>query len=203
MNNRIIKAFFSSVAILSVVVVNIVSAAQPYVKDIHFLNPNKSIANYTNIYIRPLDLSDAKLVPPPWLDKESFRWDVNPEHTKFYQEHFKNSIVAGLTEGKSIYKIVNKEAKNVLVINMKVVSFTPYATKDNTEAMTKGSGEIRFSFQLKDGKSGELVAMYAGTDVIGKEYQPNTDVARLTSGAKQFEVWGKKVRKFLDKQHGL
>lgn len=203
MNNRIIKAFFSGVAILSLTFVNIVGAVQPHVKDIHFLNPNKSVANYTSIYIRPLDLSDAKLVPPPWLDKESFRWEVNPKHTKFYQEHFKNSIVTGLTEGKSIYKIVNKEGKGILVLDMEVISFTPYAAKDNVDAMTKGTGEIRFSFQLRDGKSGELVAMYAGTDIIGKEYQPNTDVARLTTGAKQFAIWGKKIRKFLDKQHGL
>ncbi|CAH0990964.1 hypothetical protein SIN8267_01065 [Sinobacterium norvegicum] len=162
-----------------------------------YMSEQQSLADYRQFYIQPFDLTDTKIIPAPWLDQKNFRWDIPKKNIKQLQTMFKQSIKAGI-EANSDYAVVDDEQAGVLVINVSIISFTPYADRKDTELLTKGSGEIRLLLQLRDGATGKLIYLLEGTEETGEDYQPNTDVARLQDADKLFHIWGKHLRQLLD-----
>jgi hypothetical protein len=179
----------------------VVNAADMLSIDKNFANPMMSLADYNKIYIRPLNMSRTKQLPPPWIDKDSFHWEVKASNIEFFQKSFKKSLVEALTTNKSQYTVVEKEGKGVLVVDVEVISFMPYALREDVEVETKGSGEIYISVRLRDGKSGKLTYIFEGTQAIGDQYQPNSDMSLLKDSDKLFHDWGKALRKKLDEAH--
>ena len=175
-----------------------VSAGEVLSVDKDFQSPVLSLKGYTKVFVRPLDLNHAKVISPPWIEKSSFHWKVTDKNRDFLRGHFHKAMKEGLTENNGHYTIVEKEGKGVLTVDVKLISFMPYALQEDKDARTKGTGDIHISVQLRDGESGHLIYIYEGTQEIGSEYQPNTEMARLTGGDKLFHRWGKTLRKKLD-----
>lgn len=140
-------------------------------------------------------------MPAPWENKDSFKWDVTKKNTKFMQEEFESAISNAITTD-SAYKVVKQEEEAVLAIDVAMISFTPYVSRENSEAVTKGNGHIRMSIQLRDGRTGKLLYMYEGFGEMGQEYQPNTDMARKATTKTVFKAWGENLRKAIDAAHG-
>lgn len=166
--------------------------------DKNFASPIVSLSGYSNVHIQALDLSETTIISPPWADKDNFHWQVKPSNVAFLKKSFLSGVKDGLTENNSRYNVVEKAGKGVLDVDVEIISFMPYAAKNDTEARTKGSGEFHISVQLRDGKSNALIHIFEGTVAIGSDYQPNTEMARLEGANHLFHNWGKKLRKKLD-----
>jgi len=166
--------------------------------DKNFASPIISLSGYNKVYIQDLDLSHTKIISPPWIDKESFHWKVKDSNRAHLKERFKEGVTKGLTENNGRYEIVEKEGKGVLIVDVEIISFMPYALKEDTEVSTKGSGEFHLSVHLRDGKTRSLIHIFEGTQAIGDDYQPNTEMARTKDAKVLFKSWGKSLRKKLD-----
>ena len=166
--------------------------------DKNFASPIISLSGYNKVYIQDLDLSHTKIISPPWIDKESFHWEVQKGNRTHLKERFKKAVTKGLTENNGRYEIVEKEGKGVLIVDVEIISFMPYALQEDKEARTKGSGEFHLSVHLRDGKSRSLIHIFEGTVAIGDDYQPNTEMARAQSAKELFNDWGQSLRKRLD-----
>ncbi|MGB0938632.1 MAG: hypothetical protein ACPGTQ_14325 [Colwellia sp.] len=166
--------------------------------DRNFASPVLSLGGYNKVHIQELDLSHTKIISPPWIEKESFHWDIQEGNRTHLKERFKQAVSAGLTENNGRYKLVEKDGKGVLIVDVEIISFMPYALQEDVEAKTKGSGEFHMSVQLRDGKTKSLIHIFEGTVAIGEDYQPNTEMARAQSAQELFIEWGKKLRKRLD-----
>jgi len=167
--------------------------------DKNFASPIISLSGYKKVYIKDLDVTYADIISPPWIEKENFHWKLNEGNLAFLKERFQKGVRNGLTENSGRYKIVEKPGKGVLIVDVEIISFMPYALKEDTQAETKGAGEFHLSVQLRDGKSKSLIHIFEATQVIGNDYQPNTNMARAASAKELFNAWGKSLRKTLDK----
>jgi len=168
--------------------------------DKNFASPIVKLKGYKKVYIHDLDLSHTKIISPPWIEKDSFHWQVKDSNKAHLQERFKKAIINGLTENNGKYKIVEKDGKGVLAVDVEIISFMPYALKEDKDARTKGSGEFHISVQLRDSATGSLIHIFEGTQAIGDDYQPNTEMARAKDAKHLFKDWGKALRKKLDAQ---
>ncbi|SET82771.1 DUF3313 family protein [Thalassotalea agarivorans] len=166
--------------------------------DIQYTHEYKTLADYDKFHVDELDLSHSKIVPAPWIDKKTFKWDVQPGNRSWMQGKFKKSIEGAL---KDKYAVVAEADKGVLVVHVTIIAFTPFVSKDDVEARTKGVGEMRVNIQLRDGGTGELVYMLEGVESVGSDYQPNTDLARKENTEELFEQWGTNLRAFVDEAH--
>ena len=166
--------------------------------DKNFASPIISLSGYNKVYIQELDLSHTKIISPPWIDKDSFHWKVTDSNKMHLKERFQKGVAAGLTENNGRYEIVGKEGKGVLIVDVEIISFMPYASQEDTEVTTKGAGEFHLSVQLRDGKSRSLIHIFEGTVAIGSDYQPNTAMERAKDAKVLFKAWGKSLRKKLD-----
>lgn len=114
------------------------------------------------------------------------------------KEHFRKGVTAGLTENNGRYEIVEKEGKGVLIVDVEIISFMPYALQEGKAYGIKGVGEFHLSVQLCDGKIRSLIHIFEGTQAIGNDYQPNTAMERAKDAKNLFKVWGKSLRKKLN-----
>lgn len=164
----------------------------------NFASPIISLSGYSKVYIQDLDLSHTKIISPPWIDKESFHWKVTDSNKAHLKKRFRKGVEAGLTENNGRYEIVEKEGKGVLIVDVEIISFMPYALQEDKETTTKGSGEFHLSVHLRDGKTRSLIHIFEGTQAIGDDYQPNTAMERAKDANVLFKAWGKSLRKKLD-----
>ncbi|WP_019030097.1 DUF3313 family protein [Colwellia piezophila] len=166
--------------------------------DKNFASPIISLSGYNKVYIEDLDLSHTKIISPPWIDKDSFHWQVTDSNLAHLKRRFKEGVEKGLTENNGRYEVVGKEGKGVLIVDVEIISFMPYALQNDKEATIKGSGEFHLSVQLRDGKTRSLIHIFEGTIAIGSDYQPNTSMERVKDAKNLFKGWGKGLRKRLD-----
>jgi hypothetical protein len=166
--------------------------------DKNFASPIISLSGYDKVYVQDLDISHTKIISPPWIDKESFEWKVTDSNRAHLKARFKEGVEKGLTENNGRYEIVEKEGKGVLIVDVEIISFMPYASQEDTETTTKGSGEFHLSVHLRDGKTRSLIHIFEGTQAIGNDYQPNTAMERAKDAKNLFKSWGKTLRKKLD-----
>ena len=166
--------------------------------DKNFASPIISLSGYNKVYIQELDLSDTKIISPPWIEKDNFHWQVTDSNLAHLKKRFKEGVEKGLTENNGRYEVVGKEGKGVLIVDVEIISFMPYALKEDAEVTTRGSGEFHLSVHLRDGKTRSLIHIFEGTVAIGSDYQPNTSMERVKDAKNLFKAWGKNLRKRLD-----
>ena len=198
MNSSVLKKLAASALFLGLIGQPALADNNVISVDKNFASPIVSLSGYNKVHIQDLDLSEAKIISPSWIEKDSFHWKAKPSNVAFLKKSFLEGVSQGLTENGGRYSIVEQAGKGVLEVDVEIISFMPYTEKENTEAMTKGAGEFHLSVQLRDGESHALIHIFEGTVAIGTDYQPNTEMARLDSADKLFHDWGKRLRKKLD-----
>lgn len=198
MKSSVMKKLASSIIFLGLLAQPASAENQVISVDKNFSSPIVSLSGYNKVFIQELDLSEANIISPPWIEKEDFKWDVMPGNSAHLKKIFHEGVAAGLTENNGRYTVVDKLGMGVLFVDVEIISFMPYTEKENTEAMTKGVGEFHISVKLRDGKTYALIHIFEGTVAIGSDYQPNTDMARLESANELFHEWGKRLRRRLD-----
>lgn len=162
--------------------------------------PGVDFSQYDKLIVNDLDVSNTKIVPPPWTEGQTFKWKVSERNIGALQNEFHQSMRDQIS-GNGGYEIVTDPAEGVIELTVTIVSFMPYAERKE-KVVTKGSGEMRISAELREAESGMLLAIYEGPQEVGKEYNENTDFARGENLRKLFDSWGARVRIAMDEDHG-
>lgn len=162
--------------------------------------PGVDYAAYDKLLINDLDVADTKILPPPWLEGQPFKWKISERNLGALQKEFRDSMTEQIA-GNGGYEIVTEPARGAVELTLTIVSFMPYAERKE-KVITKGSGEMHISVQVRDALSGMLLGIYEGPQEVGKDYNENTDFARAQNLKKLFNSWGARVRNAMDEDHG-
>jgi len=167
--------------------------------DPYYEKPGLDIGQYTSVFIAPLSANDARVIPPPWVTGDEAspkQWKLTKKDVewlrKSYQEAMRKEI--GEVGGR---KIVDQPVEGALIVRIELVSLMPFARKGE-KAETLGFGVIVAQAQLRDGMTGELLAVYEGPQRVGTEYQQNTRLNAERKLENLFSIWGARVNKYLN-----
>ena len=170
--------------------------------DTLYEKPDASLKGYDSVYVSKLDLDDARLVPPAWVDLKEKRlkdWELNESNAKFLRDAYREAMKEEIA-GNNGYPVVTDYGKGVLVISISILKFTPYAARGE-KVITKGSGELVVQVRLSDGATGDLLGIYQGTQPVGEEYNENTRMSTEKNLKELFTIWASQARKLLDNAH--
>lgn len=131
------------------------------------------LRSYTQFLLKPLNLEDTRIIPPPWVENPDPRkWQLSERNRQFLKAAYRQVMTEGL-ERSGEFNVVEKAFRGSLELEVKLISLTPYA-RSGEDVKTKGYGELTFEAALRDARSGELLAMFEGAQQVGEDYQENT-----------------------------
>jgi len=173
-----------------------VSAQTTDTLTVTFTKPGVNLKQYKQFLIKPLNLEDTRLIPPPWVEKPDPKvWNLSRQNQQFLRDTFATAVRTGVeSEGK--FKVVKEPTPGTLQVDIHLISLTPWATRGE-QVETLGSGTLTFETHVRDAKTAELLAVYQGTQQVGKEYQENTPVNKMTDLKEHFTMWGRNISKRL------
>jgi len=156
-----------------------------------------NLKQYKQFLIKPLNLEDTRLIPPPWVEKPDPKvWNLSRENQQFLRDSFASAVREGVkSEGK--FTVVNQPTPGTLQIDIHLISLTPWAANDEKGVETLGSGTMTFEAHVRDAKTSDLLAVYQGTQQVGKNYQENTPANKMTDLKEHFTMWGRNISKRL------
>jgi hypothetical protein len=168
--------------------------------NLEYQRPGLDFAQFHSLLINDLDVSNAKIVPPPWKADKPFKWKVADKNIKALQAAFQESMRDGISANDG-YPIVAEPGPGVMEVSVRIVSFMPYAERKE-RVSTRGAGEMRIHVELRDAQSEELLAIYEGPQEVGQKFRPNSDLTRQQDLKMLFDIWGRRIRESMDKDHG-
>ena len=157
------------------------------------------IGRYNQVMIDTLGVADARVIPPPWVegeDRNPKKWQLNSKDIKWLKDNYRAAMKEQI-ETIGGYPVVTEPSSDALVLDVKIVSLTPYAQRSE-DVITRGSGEMTIQAELRDSMTGELLAIYEGDQDVGSEYQQNARMNKEHDANKLFAAWGEKVRLMMD-----
>jgi len=167
--------------------------APPSVVTNTYMKPGVNAAKYTEFRLAPLNVSDARLIPPPWVEKPNpHEWSLTRENRQFLVNTYASAVKTGI-ESEGRYKVVKDAGPSTLQLEVRIISLTPWASRDEKDAITLGSGTLSFEANVRDALSGELLAAFQGTQPVGKDYQENTNLNKASNITEHFTGWGKNI----------
>lgn len=167
---------------------------------VEYERPGNDYAQFHSLRINDLDVSNTKIVPPPWKADKPFKWQVSDRNIGALQAAFHESMRDQVSANDG-YPIVAEPGPGVMEISVRIVSFMPYAERKE-KVTTRGSGEMRIHVEVRDAQSDELLAMHEGPQEVGREYRTNSDFTRHENLKALFDFWGRRIRVAMDKAHG-
>jgi hypothetical protein len=161
-----------------------------------YTKPGVNLKQYKQFVIKPLNLEDTRLIPPPWVEKPDPKvWHLSKDNQDFLRKTFASAVREGVeSEGK--FKVVTQSTPGTLQIDVHLLSLTPWASRDE-KVETLGSGTLTFEAHVRDAATAELLAVYQGTQQVGKGYQENTPANKMTDIKEHFTDWGRNISKRL------
>ena len=162
-----------------------------------YTKPGVNLKQYKQFVIKPLNLEDTRLIPPPWVEKPDPKvWNLSKQNQQFLRDTFASAVREGVaSEGK--FTVVKEPTPGTLQIDVHLISLTPWAARDEKGVQTLGSGTMTFEAHVRDANTAELLAVYQGTQQVGKDYQENTPANKMTDLKEHFTTWGKNISKRL------
>jgi hypothetical protein len=167
---------------------------------VEYERPGTDFAQYQSLLINDLEVSNTKIVPPPWKADQPFKWEIADKNVKALQAAFHESMRDQISANDG-YPIVTEPGPGVMEISVRIVSFMPYADRKE-KVTTRGSGEMRIHAELRDAQSEELLAIYEGPQEVGQDYRTNSDFTRQENLKGLFDYWGRRIRESMDEDHG-
>jgi hypothetical protein len=173
-----------------------VSAQTTDTLTVTFTKPGVNLKKYKQFLIKPLNLEDTRLIPPPWVEKPDPKvWNLSRQNQQFLRDTFATAVRTGV-ESEGRFKIVKEPTPGTLQVDIHLISLTPWAAHGE-QVETLGSGTLTFEAHVRDAKTAELLAVYQGTQQVGKEYQENTPANKMTDLKEHFTMWGRNISKRL------
>lgn len=165
----------------------------------YYRKDGANLADYSSILLDTLGLEDARVVAPPWIEGEDAapkKWKLNKADIRFLRDSYRAAMKEEI-ETKGGYPLVDEPGNGVLVLDIEIVYLMPYARKGE-KVTVRGFGEMLVHVQLRDGMTGELLAIFEGKQDVGSEYQQNTRLNAENDLRALFTVWGARVRSVMD-----
>jgi len=177
-------------------------AQPPAPLTVTYTKPGIDLASYKQFRILPLNVSETRLIPPPWVEKPNAReWTLAKDSKDFLVTTFAKAVSEGIESGGK-YKIVKEPTPGTLQLEVRLISLTPYASREEKDVQTLGSGTLTFEAYVRDAPTAELLVAYKGTQEVGKEYQENTRFNKQSDVTQHFTTWGKNISQRLATAQG-
>jgi hypothetical protein len=161
-----------------------------------YVKPNVDLKPYTQLLITPLNLTDARIVPPAWVENPSPReWDLTRQNQEALRSAYASAVREGI-ESAGRYKVVTSPAPGTLQVEVRLISLTPWAARGE-RAETLGTGSLTFEAHVRDAGTAELLAIFSGTQNVGQNYQENTAFNREAGVTEHFRNWGRNISRRL------
>lgn len=188
--------------IASLLVLAFNSSAQSEDLTVVYAKPGVDLSHYRQILVKPLNLLDTRLVPPPWVENPDPKlWTLTRENQAFLRDAFASSMREGIEESRR-FTVTTEAAPEALQLEVHLVSLTPWAARGE-EVETLGSGQLTFEAYLRDAQTADLLALFKGTQQVGKDYQENTEFNKASSLTEHFTNWGRNVSRRLTSRQTL
>ncbi len=161
--------------------------------------PDLDISRYNAVMIDTLGVADARIIPPPWVegkDRNPKKWQLNSKDIQWLKDNYRAAMKEQI-EAVGGYAVVSEPRPEALIVDVKIVSLTPYAQRDE-DVITRGTGEMTIQAELRDSMTRELLAIYEGDQDVGSEYQQNARINKEHNVNALFAAWGEKVRLMMD-----
>ena len=169
------------------------SAQAPAPLTVTFTRPGADLSSYTQFRILPLNISGTRVTPPPWVEKpDPHEWALTRESKEFLVDEFARAVRQGIESGGK-YKVVDTAGPGTLQLEVRLISLTPWASREEKNAQTLGSGTLSFEAYVRDSRTAELIVAYEGTQPVGKDYQENTALNKAAGLSEHFTAWGKNL----------
>lgn len=206
MNSPIRRTTTTIFALLAVILAGGASA-QATAAESFYQRPDTDFSRYDKLIIRPLDLSDVKVLKPAWEQDDPENWSLPKGRTEEIEAMF-NEIMADEISKDGGYEIVTQEGEGTLQVEVEFLSITPYIKpgttgneRDNV-ITTLGSGAVVLSAELRDSADGSLLYLVEGERSIGTEYKELSRGNHIANLKETFSIWGQRVRARMDEVHG-
>jgi hypothetical protein len=194
------KTLFSGLVTLMVAALPL-QGVQASETEVHvsYVRPDVDYSNYEKFLIQPLDISDTKLIPPPWVEGKAGQprpWKISKKNAEFLQGQYSSAMKKQLQD-KGGYELATEAGSDTLEVEIEIISLTPYAQPED-KVITKGSGEMTIRAEVRDSRSGELLVLYEGDEQVGEDYHEHTEFSVDQDVEALFEGWGDHLRQALD-----
>jgi hypothetical protein len=172
-----------------------------------WVKPDVQWAQYTKFLITPLDVSDVKLLRPPWAEDDPKDWSIEDEDLQLLQNIFRD-IMRTTLEANDGYSVVHVAGDGVLQVEVELLSIMPYIrpgkreTSQGQQYVTLGSGEVNAKSEFRDSQSRELLLLLEGEKTVGQEYKEHTDSNIVANLEFMFGNFATRLRKAMDRVHG-
>ena len=190
-NSRLIRNL-SLAALLAAVSVG-ATAQTPAPLTVTYTKPGVDLAAYKEFRLLPLNVSDTRVVPPAWVENaDPHEWNLTRENREFLVTTFAQAVREGIESGGK-YKVVNNAGPATLQLEVRLISLTPWASREERDATTLGSGTLTFEAHVRDARTAELLVAYQGTQPVGQDYQENTELNKASNLKEHFTTWGRNI----------
>ena len=157
-----------------------------------FVRQGVDFKYYNQFILKTLNVEHTRLIPPPWVENPDPRkWQLSDTNKDFLRGAYRQAMKIGLEESGE-FIVVSKPARGVLELEISLVSLAPYA-RQGEKVTTQGYGGLTFEAALRDARSGELLALYEGTQKVGEDYNENTEFNKASNLTQHFTDWGRRV----------
>ncbi len=185
--------------LMTVTVLPLQSAVAGTEVEVSTVRPGMDYRKYDKFLIQPLEVSDTRIIPPPWAEGAAAKpraWDISDKNEAFLLEQYRGAMKKQLEEIGG-YTLVTEPEEGTLAVEIEIISLTPWASRDE-EVITKGSGEMTFRAEIRDAMTREILVIYEGDTPVGEDYQENTEFTVKQNVDQLFETWGEFLRLALD-----
>jgi len=168
-------------------------AQAPAPLTVTFSRPGVDLSPYTQFRLLPLNISGTRVIPPPWVENaDPHEWSLTRDNKEFLVDEFARAVREGIESGGK-YKVVDTAGPGTLQLEVRLISLTPWASREEKDATTLGSGTLSFEAYVRDSRSTELLVAYEGDQPVGKDYQENTALNKASNITEHFKTWGRNL----------
>jgi uncharacterized protein DUF3313 len=188
---------------LAVLLSGAIGAQTPAPLTVTYTKPGVNVAQYNQFKLLPLNVSDARVVPPPWVENaDPHEWALTEQNREFLRTTYAQAVRQGI-ESAGKYKVVSEGTPGTLQLEIRLISLTPWASREESrELSTRGSGTLSFEAYVRDARTAELLVSYSGTQIVGQDFQENTVANKQRDLTEHFTQWGRNISQRLATAQG-
>jgi hypothetical protein len=172
-----------------------------------WVRPDTDFSVYNKFQVKPLDVSDVRLLRPPWAMDDPKDWSIEDEDLQLIQDIFRD-VMKNILEADDGYPVVHVAGEDVLQVEVELLSIMPYIrpgkreTSQGQQYITLGSGEVNARIDLRNSQTRELLLLLEGEKTVGEEYKEHTDANIVANLEGMFSRFATRLRKAMDRVHG-
>jgi hypothetical protein len=161
-------------------------------------------SQYGKFLVKPLDLSDTRVVKPPYAQDDPSEWTIRVEDVAAVQAIY-SDVMKVVLEGNGGYPVVDAAGKDVLEVDVEILTIMPWlkpggdAALEGYEVKTLGSGELTARVTVRDSLTRELLLLIEGDTAVGEQYKEFTRENNASNIEAMFRRFAGNLRASMDR----